>query len=156
MTLLADSLKRKWGVRILKKVKISLWKLQCFRLLYTCVFWLIIVRFGQIKHFWKWFNLFYSKMHNYLLLFHSEKMSGCCYIQAARHSSELLLTPVKWHWGGKYKFLAWDSNPRPSVHWPAALPTELAGQLDMGLVPNVFHYNSNITFQSITKQPKIS
>ena len=79
MTLLADSLKRKWGVRILKKVKISLWKMQCFRLLYTCVFWLIIVRFGQIKHFWKWFNLFYSKMHNYLLLFHSEKMSGCCY-----------------------------------------------------------------------------
>ena len=53
---------------------------------------------------------------------------------------ELLLTPVKWHWGGKCSLPAWDSNPRPSVHRSAALPTELAGQLVMGLVPAVVHY----------------
>ena len=29
----------------------------------------------------------------------------------------------KWHWRGNCYFLAWDLNPRHSVHWSAALPT---------------------------------
>jgi len=40
---------------------------------------------------------------------------------------------------------AWNSKPRPWVHWSAALPTEQAGQLVMGLIPAVFHY---ITYES--------
>jgi len=39
---------------------------------------------------------------------------------------EILLTPVKWHRGGKCYFSAWDWNPRPLVHKSAALQASRA------------------------------
>jgi len=62
----------------------------------------------------------------------------------ARHSSKLLLTPLKWHWGKSVNSRCGTRthDPWPSVQRSAALPTELAGQLAIGLVPAVFHYTT--------------
>ena len=58
---------------------------------------------------------------------------------------------VKWQMGGNGYFKVWDSNPQPSVHQCAALPTELTRQLIKGLVSSHISQHSLPLYHSTAR-----